>query len=207
MEVPKIKRRGRLKIEMKKVEDHSKRMTTFTKRRQGLFKKAGELSELFGAKIAVIAFSESGKPYSCGDVDSVFDQYLTGKVPDDSDTTEEGGKKPVVAEEEKDTGFWWVKPVEETMLGWLKEYEVAILELKKSVEAKLVEVRRVKAEAKASSSSSLSSNSLDRNHSVIVNDTDNIHYRYDKFVYDQYRNEDFANFDFGRFGLHDGGFE
>ncbi|TXG64648.1 hypothetical protein EZV62_011642 [Acer yangbiense] len=73
---------GRRKIEMKKVEEGSKRSVTFTKRRKGLFNKAFELSELSGTKIAVFVISEQAKPYSWGDVDAIIDQYLTGKVSD-----------------------------------------------------------------------------------------------------------------------------
>ncbi|KAK2654568.1 hypothetical protein Ddye_014424 [Dipteronia dyeriana] len=155
--VPKtMKGRGRQKIEIKKLEDETKRMVTFTKRRKGLFKKASEISKFYGAKTAVIVFSQNGKTYSCGDVDSVFDWYLTGKVPTDSDMVSMERKKPVEKTEEE-TGFWWEKTADEMMLEWLMEYEATLQELKKNVEAKLEEVRRVKAEDIAKASSSLTS--------------------------------------------------
>ncbi|KAK3220604.1 hypothetical protein Dsin_014574 [Dipteronia sinensis] len=154
--VPKTKKRGRQRIEIKKLEDETKRLVTFTKRRKGLFKKASEISQVCGAKTAVIVFSQSGKTYSCGDVDSVFDRYLTGKVPTDSDMVSLERKKPVEKKEEE-TGFWWEKTAEERMVEWLMEYEATVLELKKNVEAKLEEVRRVKAEAEAKAEAKASS--------------------------------------------------
>ncbi|KAK0596189.1 hypothetical protein LWI29_013483 [Acer saccharum] len=151
--VPKPMKRGRQKIEMKKLENKTKRLVTFTKRRQGLFKKATKISQDFSAKTAVIVFSQSGKSYSCGDVDSVFDWYLTEKVPTDSDMVSLKRKKPVEKTEEE-TRFWWEKTVEERMVEWLMEYEATVQKLKKNVEAKLEEVRRVKAEASSSLTSS-----------------------------------------------------
>jgi hypothetical protein len=77
--------KGRQKIEIKKVEKESNRYVTFSKRKNGLFKKATELSTLCGAEIAVIVFSEHRKLFSCGqpDVDKVLDRYLaeTERVP------------------------------------------------------------------------------------------------------------------------------
>ncbi|KAK1271599.1 Agamous-like MADS-box protein AGL62 [Acorus gramineus] len=54
---------GRRKIEMKKIEKEDARQVCFSKRRQGVFKKASELSTLCGAQIAIIVFSPGGKPY------------------------------------------------------------------------------------------------------------------------------------------------
>ncbi|XP_050234794.1 agamous-like MADS-box protein AGL62 [Mercurialis annua] len=70
--------RGRQKIEIKKVEKENSRYVTFSKRKNGIFKKATELSTLTGAEVAVLLFSEHGKIFSCGnpDVDTVLDRYL-----------------------------------------------------------------------------------------------------------------------------------
>ncbi|XP_054778061.1 agamous-like MADS-box protein AGL29 [Prosopis cineraria] len=69
---------GRRKIEMKLVRDSSSRQVTFTKRRNGVFKKANELTTLCGAEVAVIAFSPGGKPFSYGQpgVDAVANRFL-----------------------------------------------------------------------------------------------------------------------------------
>ncbi|KAK1273864.1 Agamous-like MADS-box protein AGL62 [Acorus gramineus] len=54
---------GRRKVEMKKIEKDGALRVCFTKRRQGLFKKASELSLLCGAHVALIVFSPGGKPF------------------------------------------------------------------------------------------------------------------------------------------------
>ncbi|XP_010504666.1 PREDICTED: agamous-like MADS-box protein AGL18 [Camelina sativa] len=54
---------GRGKIEIKKIENVNSRQVTFSKRRNGLFKKAKELSILCDADVALIIFSSTGKIY------------------------------------------------------------------------------------------------------------------------------------------------
>ncbi|KAF5737683.1 agamous-like MADS-box protein AGL18 [Tripterygium wilfordii] len=54
---------GRGKIEIKKIENLNSRQVTFSKRRNGLLKKARELSVLCDAEVAVIIFSGTGKLY------------------------------------------------------------------------------------------------------------------------------------------------
>jgi len=51
------------KIEIKKIENLNYRKVTFSKRRNGLIKKAQELSILCDAEVAVIVFSATGKLY------------------------------------------------------------------------------------------------------------------------------------------------
>jgi pheromone receptor transcription factor len=50
------KNMGRHKIEIKKVEKDSNKLVTFSKRRQGLFRKVSELCVLCDVNAAVIAF-------------------------------------------------------------------------------------------------------------------------------------------------------
>ncbi|KAA8533330.1 hypothetical protein F0562_033134 [Nyssa sinensis] len=57
---------GRKKLEMKKIENKSSRQVTFSKRRSGLMKKAGELSVLCDVEIAIFIFSSRGKLYEFG---------------------------------------------------------------------------------------------------------------------------------------------
>ncbi|XP_042506107.1 agamous-like MADS-box protein AGL62 [Macadamia integrifolia] len=73
---------GRKKIEMKKIDDETARLVTFSKRRLGLFKKASELSILCGAEAAILVFSESDKVYSFGHpcVYSVVDKFLIQNI-------------------------------------------------------------------------------------------------------------------------------
>ncbi|XP_022742809.1 agamous-like MADS-box protein AGL18 isoform X2 [Durio zibethinus] len=54
---------GRGKIEIKKIENLNSRQVTFSKRRNGLLKKARELSVLCDAEVGVIIFSNTGKVY------------------------------------------------------------------------------------------------------------------------------------------------
>ncbi|KAL5838971.1 hypothetical protein ACOSQ4_011579 [Xanthoceras sorbifolium] len=159
MEASIPKKRGRRRVEMKKVEgEKKKRSVTFSKRRRGLFNKACELSELSGDKIA--------KPYSCGDVDSLLDQYLTGKV-SDSNTESSSLEVKLIRKECKET-----------------------LELKKKVEGKLEEIKREKAKAIKASTSSYAHDQ------GVIETVDQVHHDglvdHDD---DQYRVEDFLDFD------------
>lgn len=52
---------GRGKIEIKRIENTTNRLVTFCKRRNGLLKKAYELSVLCEADVALIIFSGRGK--------------------------------------------------------------------------------------------------------------------------------------------------
>ncbi|KAI4386534.1 hypothetical protein MLD38_004461 [Melastoma candidum] len=54
---------GRGRIELKKIDNVSNRLVTFSKRRNGLFKKARELSVLCDAEVGIIVYSTSGKLY------------------------------------------------------------------------------------------------------------------------------------------------
>ncbi|KAF9668043.1 hypothetical protein SADUNF_Sadunf15G0086000 [Salix dunnii] len=52
---------GRGKVELKRIENSTSRQVTFSKRRNGLLKKAFELSILCEADVSLIVFSPSGK--------------------------------------------------------------------------------------------------------------------------------------------------
>ncbi|KAL3739775.1 hypothetical protein ACJRO7_021105 [Eucalyptus globulus] len=54
---------GRGKIEIKRIENTTNRQVTFCKRRNGLLKKAYELSVLCEAEVALIVFSSRGRLY------------------------------------------------------------------------------------------------------------------------------------------------
>lgn len=54
---------GRGRIEIKRIENANSRQVTFSKRRNGLLKKARELAILCDAEVAVIVFSNTGKLY------------------------------------------------------------------------------------------------------------------------------------------------
>ncbi|CAL2230694.1 unnamed protein product [Prunus armeniaca] len=54
---------GRGRVELKRIENKINRQVTFAKRRNGLLKKAYELSVLCEAEVALIIFSNRGKLY------------------------------------------------------------------------------------------------------------------------------------------------
>lgn len=68
---------GRKKIAIKKIEDEKKRRVTFSKRREGLFKKAEDLAILTSSQVAVIIFSSTRKlfQYSSGSMTSLLKRY------------------------------------------------------------------------------------------------------------------------------------
>ncbi|XP_015866170.1 agamous-like MADS-box protein AGL62 [Ziziphus jujuba] len=72
------KTQGRQKIEIKKLENNSNKQVTFSKRRAGLFKKAGELSILCGAEVAAIVFSPNSKVFCYGhpSPETVIQRYI-----------------------------------------------------------------------------------------------------------------------------------
>ena len=54
---------GRGKIEIKRIENQSNRQVTFSKRKNGILKKAKEISVLCDAEVGVVVFSSAGKLY------------------------------------------------------------------------------------------------------------------------------------------------
>ncbi|XP_024969819.1 truncated transcription factor CAULIFLOWER D-like [Cynara cardunculus var. scolymus] len=68
---------GRGKVELKRIENPTNRQVTFSKRRDGLLKKAIELSILCDAEVALLVFSPSGKAYnfSSHDMDRTIRRY------------------------------------------------------------------------------------------------------------------------------------
>nr|AHY19023.1 AP3 MADS box protein [Ribes diacanthum] len=70
---------ARGKIEIKRIENSTNRQVTYSKRRNGLFKKANELTVLCDAKVSIIMFSSTNKlheylsPFIS--TKQVFDQY------------------------------------------------------------------------------------------------------------------------------------
>lgn len=62
---------------MKKIENAASRQVTFSKRRNGLLKKAYELSVLCDAEVALIVFSQTGKchEFSSSDMQKTIQRY------------------------------------------------------------------------------------------------------------------------------------
>ncbi|KAK1682324.1 hypothetical protein QYE76_043172 [Lolium multiflorum] len=66
---------GRGKVQLKRIENKINRQVTFSKRRNGLLKKAHEISVLCDAEVAVVVFSPKGKLYEYA-TDSSMDKIL-----------------------------------------------------------------------------------------------------------------------------------
>ncbi|GMH23348.1 hypothetical protein Nepgr_025191 [Nepenthes gracilis] len=68
---------GRGKIEIKRIENTTNRQVTFCKRRNGLLKKAYEISVLCDVEVALIVFSSRGRVYefSNSNIKSTIERY------------------------------------------------------------------------------------------------------------------------------------
>ncbi|PHT58196.1 Agamous-like MADS-box protein AGL61 [Capsicum baccatum] len=68
--------KGRQKIEMNLIESKEARTVTFSKRKNGLGKKAKEYSNLTGEDVGLILFTQAGKPHSYGSpsIEKVIDK-------------------------------------------------------------------------------------------------------------------------------------
>ncbi|KAH6783868.1 AGAMOUS-like 20, partial [Perilla frutescens var. hirtella] len=66
------------KVQMKRIENASSRQVTFSKRRNGLLKKAYELSVLCDAEVALIIFSSKGRLYefSSSNMQKSIEKYM-----------------------------------------------------------------------------------------------------------------------------------
>ncbi|KAL4184688.1 hypothetical protein AMTRI_Chr10g226740 [Amborella trichopoda] len=71
---------GRGRVELKRIENKINRQVTFAKRRNGLLKKAYELSVLCDAEVALIIFSNRGKLYEFCSTSSSYQEYLKLKA-------------------------------------------------------------------------------------------------------------------------------
>ncbi|XP_019170411.1 PREDICTED: agamous-like MADS-box protein AGL61 [Ipomoea nil] len=145
----------RTKVEIKRIEDKAKRHTTFTKRRQGLFKKASELCKRCNAEAAVITFSLAGNAFAFGhpSVNAVLARHNSydangqpcndrGSVDDDdaeSDAQkvpEDGGVVVVASNEDLNDEDDDMK-VEEMSMEELEKLDSAMEEMKRKVIAQM----------------------------------------------------------------------
>ncbi|KAF7143635.1 hypothetical protein RHSIM_Rhsim05G0112200 [Rhododendron simsii] len=69
---------GRGKIVIKRIDDATSRQVTFSKRRNGLLKKAKELSILCDAKVGVIVFSSTKRVYEFASTRQLKGEELNG---------------------------------------------------------------------------------------------------------------------------------
>ncbi|KAJ8632100.1 hypothetical protein MRB53_025436 [Persea americana] len=97
---------------MRKIENKNARQVCFSKRRQGLFKKAKELSILSGVDIAVLTFSPAGQLFSFAntDIDSILDHYCKeNRQCCPTSTTTTTTTTITTSNGEGGDNFWWEK--------------------------------------------------------------------------------------------------
>ncbi|CAB4292445.1 unnamed protein product [Prunus armeniaca] len=82
---------GKKKIAIEKIENKQSRLVTFSRRRNGLFKKAKDFSNLSGSSVAILVISPAGRRYTYASpsFDSVVDQFLSETI-DGSSTVTDG---------------------------------------------------------------------------------------------------------------------
>ncbi|XP_019183831.1 PREDICTED: agamous-like MADS-box protein AGL61 [Ipomoea nil] len=70
--------RGRQRIPLSRIENDAQRSGTFSKRRDGLIKKANEISTLCGVEMLLVFFSPSGKAYTFSNpnMDTILKKYF-----------------------------------------------------------------------------------------------------------------------------------
>ncbi|XXG75768.1 hypothetical protein AAC387_Pa08g0274 [Persea americana] len=96
---------------MRKIENKNARQVCFSKRRQGLFKKAKELSILSGVDIAVLTFSPAGQLFSFAntDIDSILDRYCKENRQCCPTSTTTTTTTITTSNGEGGDNFWWEK--------------------------------------------------------------------------------------------------
>jgi MADS-box transcription enhancer factor 2A len=94
---------GRKKIRIERIPDERNRQVTFTKRKNGLMKKAMELSVLCDCEIALIIINSSAKlfQYSSSDMGDVLTKFSGHcKDPQERRTNEDVRRSPIISEAE-----------------------------------------------------------------------------------------------------------
>jgi len=153
------KNMGRQKIEIKKVEKDSNKLVTFSKRRQGLFRKASELCVLCDVHAAIIVFSPGDKLFCFGQPDTnvVLNSYIKGTTEfEDSKSMEnfptckdynrqyEEAQKTLEMEKKKledvqnlpkifNKGDWWNDSIDDMSSDQLEQFMVSIYELRRKL--------------------------------------------------------------------------
>ncbi|EIE81910.1 hypothetical protein RO3G_06615 [Rhizopus delemar RA 99-880] len=94
---------GRKKIKIQRIQDERNRQVTFLKRKQGLMKKAYELSVLCDCEIALLIFNTNGKlvQYASSDIDQILMKY-TEFMGEEGDMWERHEDQETADEEEEE---------------------------------------------------------------------------------------------------------
>ncbi|KAJ0667605.1 putative transcription factor MADS-MIKC family [Helianthus annuus] len=139
---------GRGKVELKRIQDKVSRQVSFTKRRNGLMKKAHELSVLCDVDLAVFVFSGRNKLYEFSTGDSMPDIL---KRYEDHKHADEAVRRTV--REELTLQYRNVRTADELTemtQRHLNEHKVQqadvteLFQLEKQIEANLQQVRTIK---------------------------------------------------------------
>ncbi|KAJ0255444.1 Agamous-like MADS-box protein AGL18 [Hirschfeldia incana] len=119
---------GRGRIEIKKIENVNSRQVTFSKRRNGLMKKANELSILCDAEVALIIFSSTGKVYdfSSGCMEQTLSRY--GYSAETADHKQREQEQLLLCSSSHENGV--VLRKDESMRSELERLQLAIERLK-----------------------------------------------------------------------------
>ncbi|ESR34573.1 hypothetical protein CICLE_v10006530mg [Citrus x clementina] len=152
------KTKGRQKIQMKRIENEDGRLITFSKRRSGIYKKASELVTLTGSEIAILVFSQSGKPFSFGhpSIEAVANRFMGLNQPVNDNThplveahrqllrqlDEEKEREKVLKQMRRGKETqprWWETPVNELNHQELLQMDATIDNLHKTFLARLNE--------------------------------------------------------------------
>ncbi|KAH0677967.1 agamous-like MADS-box protein AGL27 [Solanum tuberosum] len=136
---------GRKKVEIKRIEDKSSRQATFSKRRNGLMKKAKQLSILCDVDVAVLVFSSRGRLFEFSSTNSltgVIHRYNTHMKAEDKVSAEVDD-----TEESKYASFMRMEELLQTVEKQLKEPDVDdlsitdLVHLENQVETALTQTR------------------------------------------------------------------
>ncbi|KAL3645736.1 hypothetical protein CASFOL_010916 [Castilleja foliolosa] len=142
----------RTSVEIRYIEDNSKRHTSFTKRRQGLIKKTKDFAVKFNADAATIVFSKAGNVFALGhpSVDSVVSRYLAEPSSESElAASSGGGVEPAAALTEEEAGKRisaalevgsWDSAVEGLGLLEIEELMAEIMKIRRVVAARAAEV-------------------------------------------------------------------
>lgn len=146
-----IASRGRRKVAIEPITKKEARDATFSKRRKGILKKAGEIVALCGAQIAVVTHSACGNTFSFGhpSVELVIDQYLAEEAPQ-APVAVDAPMRWMERKEGKPPGsqFWWVDSIHQIDLGELETMAFLLEKIRRAI-LKKVNVPAVEREAPA----------------------------------------------------------
>ncbi|KAJ8762038.1 hypothetical protein K2173_006640 [Erythroxylum novogranatense] len=133
--------KGKQKIEIKRIEDENNRLVSFSKRRNGIFKKANDLVTLTGSQVAVGLYSPSGKLYSYGhpSLDAAATRFLGREPVEFESRRSREVKQRLTGVEAKG---WWSGGMEEFDVQELFQLHAALGDIENSLRT-VVDGRRL----------------------------------------------------------------